>query len=203
MIIDKDDFYITSDLHFGHKLVAQNIRGFDTTQEHDDVIEENIMRTVPKGALLLVLGDISVHQDEYALERIEKIKNILNLTLVLTPGNHDMIHPMFGIEKNLKYSKMYNAVFDLISPEIKSSYKSKSAVFTHYHAYESEYTQTFNHLRAKPDPTLWDFIVHGHDHGGKQVGYHQVNVALEHTDLKPISSRYLCDLLEDSKNVYL
>lgn len=201
MIIDKDDFYVTSDLHFGHKLVAQDIRGFATTQEHDDVVEENIMSCVPKGSLFIILGDLSVHQDEYALEILQRIKEKLDLTLVLTPGNHDMIHSMFGLEKNLQYAKMYRDVFDLIVPEVKSSYKSRSAVFTHYHAYESEHTQTFNHLRAQPDPKLWDFIIHGHNHGGEQIGYRQVNVALEHTALQPVSSQQLTDLLEQSKSI--
>lgn len=43
-----ETFWTVSDLHLGHRLVA-GMRGFDTTEEHDRVVQENL-REVPDGA---------------------------------------------------------------------------------------------------------------------------------------------------------
>ena len=41
------------------------------------------------------LTHISVHEDTYALEKLAEVKSARNLTMILTPGNHDQIHPKF------------------------------------------------------------------------------------------------------------
>ena len=50
--------FYTSDLHLGHAKVAE-IRGFDSLQEHDQTIIDNLDRQVGKRDTLWILGDIS------------------------------------------------------------------------------------------------------------------------------------------------
>lgn len=49
-----DLFWTVSDLHFGHRLVAE-LRGFTDTDEHDRVVLDHL-REVPDGSVLLCLG---------------------------------------------------------------------------------------------------------------------------------------------------
>jgi calcineurin-like phosphoesterase family protein len=53
---------IISDTHFGHNN-AIKWRPFKTIQEHDEVIYNNIIKTVNKNDVLWILGDVCLHPD--------------------------------------------------------------------------------------------------------------------------------------------
>ena len=89
-------FWTVSDLHLGHRLVSE-LRGFASTDQHDDVIVNNL-REIPDGATLVCLGDISVRRDDEALQRLGELKREKSFRMILVPGNHDRVHPMCGMD---------------------------------------------------------------------------------------------------------
>lgn len=117
---DLDRTFFVSDLHLGHPLVSRK-RGFSTTDAHDEYIIGAIRRVTPNGANLIVMGDITVRREDYALEVIDQLKHELELSsLILLPGNHDMVHPMCGLDQNLRWSAPFNAVFDYITLQLET-----------------------------------------------------------------------------------
>lgn len=70
--------FVIADLHFGHKKLAE-LRGFDSTQAHDDAIVAAWNRTVRSADSVYVLGDV------FRLERVAD----LNGNKKLAMGNHD------------------------------------------------------------------------------------------------------------------
>lgn len=70
--------FVIADLHFGHVLVS-GLRGFQTTQEHDDTLVKNWNLLVSKKDTVYVLGDV------FRLDRVLELNGIKKLAL----GNHD------------------------------------------------------------------------------------------------------------------
>ncbi len=77
--------FFYSDPHFGHKNLANNIRGFSDIDEHDEFLIKQFNSIVKsKHDLTYILGDITLekHQNYYLLDR-------LNGRKVVVGGNHD------------------------------------------------------------------------------------------------------------------
>src|SRR6266542_3688669 len=79
------DVFITSDTHFGHKLLV-NMRGFSSWWEHDNALIEAWNSRVGKGDVVYHLGDFMMPQ---FTKRAEEILNQLNGTKLLIRGNHE------------------------------------------------------------------------------------------------------------------
>ena len=79
--------YFTSDLHFGHdKEFLWGARGFQSSQEHDEVVIERINSIVKPDDHLFILGDLMLGQDDEG--GIAKVKR-LNGYKIFIYGNHD------------------------------------------------------------------------------------------------------------------
>lgn len=185
-MLTTEDFYVTSDLHLGHRFVSK-LRGFESTEDHDKVIIDNLM-ALPDGATIIILGDISVRKDLDALNTLEEIKKIKGFTLVLTPGNHDKVHPMDSSSE--EWEPLYAEVFDQVSTMIYAAINRRKLVFTHYPVWGSiAMNPEFETERTKqwwaPDLHATT-VVHGHTHSAEPVARGHVNVALEAHDMKPI-----------------
>lgn len=75
---------IASDLHLGHKNIAKYRVKFKTSEEHDEIVFDNLASNVNKRDSLIFLGDVCFTQ--YWLDKIDSI-NCVKKTLIL--GNHD------------------------------------------------------------------------------------------------------------------
>ncbi|MGO1949984.1 MAG: metallophosphoesterase, partial [Mycobacteriaceae bacterium] len=124
-----DLFWTVSDLHFGHRLVAE-LRGFTDTDEHDRVVLDHL-REVPDGSVLLCLGDISVRKDAYALDQLGVLKAEKDLTMWLVPGNHHRVHPMFGWDSVAEWTPRYREVFDVIALDFQVRVRHWQVLMTH------------------------------------------------------------------------
>lgn len=84
------DFFI-ADTHFFHDAVAAH-RGFQTTEQHNRTIIDNIVHATRPGDTIFFVGDVVGRTDdaEAALELIDH--NLHNRTLRLISGNHDPVH---------------------------------------------------------------------------------------------------------------
>lgn len=88
--------YFISDLHFGHKGMAQKYRKFQDEFSHDEHIIEQWNKTVKsKKDLTFILGDITMKKSfyYYQLDRLNGKKKVIL-------GNHDRIQ---DVHELLKY----------------------------------------------------------------------------------------------------
>lgn len=183
------DFWITSDLHLGHPLISGK-RGFSTTDAHDSTIL-GALYELPRGATFICLGDISVGKDKYALDMLLTLKYARDLTMVLTPGNHDKCHPKFGVKSMFKWTPRYQQVFDLVAPEFVLERQGRSLLFTHLPRLEDAHrSERLTRWIARDG---FDCIIHGHTHSDVPIDGKHVNLCLEATNLRPIHSEELWD----------
>ena len=186
-MFDPSDFWITSDLHLGHPLVTHN-RGFTETYHHDSTVMAALSE-LPDNATLVCLGDISVRKDQYALDKLAELKSAKDLSLILTPGNHDKCHPMFGVESQLMWLPQYQAVFDIVVENFQLNHDGLDVLFTHIPRTDDPYRKgALNRWIARDG---FDCVVHGHTHSDQLLAPHHVNVSLEATDFHPIHSSEL------------
>jgi calcineurin-like phosphoesterase family protein len=77
----------TADLHLGHpKIIKYDGRPFDSVEEHDDTIIDNINSVTKKGDVLYVLGDFCWARTTDDVNRyIDRLNGNIHLVL----GNHD------------------------------------------------------------------------------------------------------------------
>lgn len=83
--------WFTSDLHFGHLLMSKT-RCFNSMEDHDLSIAENINKVVRKKDKLYILGDLAFTETGLSNARLIQCTNI---ELIL--GNHDK----YSVEKYL------------------------------------------------------------------------------------------------------
>ena len=200
--IQNENFYITSDLHLGHRFVSR-LRGFDNPNQHDDAVVQNIYDVVDDGSTLIILGDISCRADDHALNILKKVKADKKLKMILTPGNHDKCHTMFGssaINWHIKYAE----VFDVIMNEF---YMFNDVLFTHYPIWGGD---AMNIEHENPKGGMWapkasdhenHIICHGHTHNDRAVNKRHVNVNLESCDLNPISKKTLLERIKKARKM--
>jgi calcineurin-like phosphoesterase family protein len=153
--------FITSDLHFGHELVA-NLRGFDTTAEHDDALAEQWHKVVRQDDTVFVLGDVVGRSKDwtYALDRIDKLPGVKHLV----SGNHDSCS---SIHRNgWQHQREALRVFESVRDFARIKFRRHTVLMSHY-PYDDDHTEGVRYaeyrLRDEGLPLL-----HGHTHRQKQ-----------------------------------
>ena len=190
-------FWTVSDLHLGHHLVSE-LRGFVSTEQHDEVILENL-RVIPDGATLVCLGDISVRRDDEALQRLGELKREKSFTMILVPGNHDRVHPMCGMDSVMEWTPKYREVFDVISLDLQVRIGRWLVLLTHIPRAVGEFAVVDPHQTDKL--ARWaaregfECTVHGHTHSDVAIRPKNVNVSLEATGLRPVSPTALEEMV--------
>lgn len=116
--------FFIGDTHFGHKLIA-DIRGFSSTEEHDEQMIENWNSVVRAKDTVWHLGDVAFGKDNLAcIERCNGHKK-------LVMGNHDQY-------ATNEYMKYFSKLFGVI--------RYKQMVLSHapIHPNEMEYRWQYN-----------------------------------------------------------
>ena len=110
--------FVISDLHLSHENMAKH-RGFNSIEEHDNLIISNWNKTVTKRDVVYVLGDITMETPKpyYLLDKLNGIKKIVG-------GNHDLPQ---HITELLKHVHSFCGM-----------YKYKGFMLTHCPIHESE-----------------------------------------------------------------
>lgn len=130
--------FFISDLHLGHKNICK-FRPFDSVEEHDEYIKDNILSGISKRSKLYLDGDIAF-TDEAGDWIVDKLlKYCPNTVIVL--GNHDSSE---GRENIIKYAQAGIKLHGLTT--------YKDAWLSHCPIHPDE-------MRKKA------FNIHGHTHG--------------------------------------
>tara|TARA_R110000782_G_scaffold270483_1_gene371853 strand:+ start:44938 stop:45462 length:525 start_codon:yes stop_codon:yes gene_type:complete len=160
--------FFISDLHLGHKNICK-FRPFDSVEEHDEHIKDNLLSSLTKRSKLFILGDVAF-TDESGDWIVELAKHTPNMTIVL--GNHDSDRSC-GRRNMLKYMQAGIKLHGL------TTYKDA----------------WLSHCPIHPDEMRKKIMnIHGHTHSNnvKAIGYSKLddaryfNVSCENIDYKPI-----------------
>ncbi len=160
--------FFISDLHLGHKNICK-FRPFDSVEEHDEYIKENLLTSLTKRSKLFILGDVAF-TEEAGDWVVELAKHTPNTTIVL--GNHDSDRSC-GRRNMLKYMQAGIKLHGLTT--------YKDAWLSHCPIHPDE-------MRKK------SLNIHGHTHGNnvRYFSHHNsediryFNVSCENVDYKPI-----------------
>lgn len=191
------NIYFTSDLHFGHRLVAK-IRGFgdddEATARHDGAICDNWRSTVTDRDVVYVLGDLCISDLANALGLLDMLPGKKHLIW----GNHDAGHPM---HKNWRSQQgRFLDVFATANVHATVKLGQQKLMLSHF-PYDGD-TDGRDHDRHE-EWRLRDAgipLIHGHVHSSTQftassIGTPQVHVGVDAWGLKPVDLRRVQDLL--------
>ena len=199
--IEKRNIWFISDSHFGHSGICRgtthwrvddengnkiiplsSVRDFDTVEEMNETMVNNINDCVSRNDILFHLGDWSFGGIEKVSEFREKINcNTIHLLL----GNHDDY-----IENNKNnVRRLFTTVNEYIELKIGKNKGSKNFILFHYPI------SSWNHLRRN------GFMLHGHDHlkGDKRFGNgKRMDVGIcGSPEFRPYHLDEIIDLLKD------
>lgn len=180
----------TSDLHLGHRKVAE-LRGFEHVEEHDETVLDGLYDTLNVGDSLWILGDLSsggsVGQ-RLALNHLKQLSLDLRISLHLIAGNHDGVHPMH--RNALKWDEEYRRVFESVQPFARRKIDGVYVWLSHFpwrgggdHTEDERYPV----VRLNDDGTSW--LMHGHTHSSEAIDHpgRMLNIGVDAWDLKPVS----------------
>ena len=168
---------LTSDLHLGHKGITKYRTQFSSSEEHDEVIFDNLLSSINKRDTLYLRGDIC-----FTKEWLHRFRTEVPQYTKLILGNHDLER---GITIQ-DVANSYNSVGSLLS--------KRNIWFSHCPIHPKE-------LRGRTHN------IHGHLHNkvverpvieyGNCVGTEKdpryINVCVEHTDWKPVAFKKLIE----------
>jgi calcineurin-like phosphoesterase family protein len=146
--------YYTSDLHFGHRLVA-GLRGFDNTDDHDQAIISHWYDTVNNDDIVYVLGDLAINNPTRAIGIVSELPGRKRLIW----GNHDFGHPMRRDAP--RWTKWYSQAFEYTAPFGRRRINGRNVLLSHFPYTEDRDTARFMQYRL---PDMGEYLLHGHLH---------------------------------------
>lgn len=156
--------YWIADLHLGHEKVAK-LRGFESTEEHDDTIIDQLMK-LRLDDEVWILGDISSGRKEGEEKALKTLREIgfWGVTFHLIAGNHDSVS---SIHRNgYKHQREWLEVLDSIQQFGRMKFNGHQILMSHYpYARSGDGTNrdTVRYLEYRlPDTGLP--LIHGHTH---------------------------------------
>lgn len=158
--------YLIADLHLGHKNVVKWRSGFNSHEEHDELILGNLHATVKKRDFLYILGDVAFSEE--ALKELKKFTDRVTTHLIL--GNHDT-------EKRVPQDMLF------------SCFKSVSSLKSYKNTWLSHAPIHQDELRGK-------FNIHGHTHSHIIDDPRYLNVCAEQIEYKPIEFRVAREIID-------
>lgn len=181
--------FFTSDLHFGHKMVAE-LRGFDDPEAHDQAIIDRWNATVTKRDQVWVLGDVAVSSPTRALTLIQSLPG----TKHLISGNHDGCHPMHS--KFTRQLHVYLEAFESVSPFVRRKMAGTEVFLCHF-PYEVD-----RGIEARyPQYRLHDLgaqLLHGHTHSvERRTSDHEIHVGVDAWDLTPVPMETIIEMINE------
>jgi calcineurin-like phosphoesterase family protein len=154
--------YVTGDTHFAHKWVIKySNRPFETYEQMDAAIIDNINNVVEVKDTLIHVGDFAMYKKYEEYRKRIKCKNI-----ILCRGNHD-----HDISRN-----RLETIFSRVEDIFVLKHEGKVYVFSHYP------------FKVWPQRHYGAFNVHGHCHGNLvNPEPNSIDVGVDCTDFSPIS----------------
>lgn len=155
--------YFYSDLHFGHRFIAE-LRKFQDEFYHDEYIIDMWNRTVNKNDTVYILGDLSMHDEN----QYKKLERLLGNKKVIG-GNHD------GGKGWIRAVLPY--VTEIAGVKKYSQKGFPAVILSHMPIHPIEFDYNFN---------KFFYNIHGHIHNAYKIDDPRyINVSAEAIDYIP------------------
>lgn len=177
--------WFTSDLHFGHRFVS-GLRGFDSTDEHDERLVSEWSRRVGKDDQVWVLGDLAVSSPARALEIVRSLPGVKHLIA----GNHDGCHPMHRDAH--KQQAKYLSVFASVQAFARRRIDGAEVLLSHFPYAKDRHEARYMQYRLR-DEGAW--LLHGHTHGTERLEGREIHVGVDAWGLAPVPIHVIADLM--------
>jgi calcineurin-like phosphoesterase family protein len=191
----------TADTHIGHKFVSE-IRGFETTEEHDAFLAEQWDATVRPSDIVYVLGDIAINpKRDWAFEWFANRPGTKHLIM----GNHDAVHPLFGSRALREQSRPVDGVrkgwevFRTMNQFAMTTINGQKVMMSHF-PYRGEgnreLEERYSEYRLRDEGLP---LLHGHTHSSSRIGSVRslsVQVGVDAWDFTPVSEAQVVEALE-------
>lgn len=191
------DIFYTSDLHIGHRLVA-NIRGYNSgdpvadTASHDARLAAIWDSTVSAGDQVYVLGDISINGSQHALDWFAARNGIKHLIA----GNHDPVHPMHRTSQ--KILPKWLEVFETIQPFARRRLDGREFLLSHfpYMSWGDGLDREGSRYNQYRLPDYGMPLLHGHTHGTEKAHGHSLHVGVDAWAGIPVAQQLVLEWLK-------
>lgn len=181
--------WFTSDLHVGHKLLAQ-IRGFgDDTDAHDAHLAEQWDRLVRPVDQVWVLGDVTGRRGDeqrglYWMMQRPGVKHLI-------AGNHDSCHPLH--HQSHKALPAYLTAFATVQQSATRKILGHRVLLSHFPYGTNpgaDHTETVRYPEWRfPDTGRW--LLHGHTHSTVQQRGRELHVGVDAHGLAPLPLKWV------------
>jgi calcineurin-like phosphoesterase family protein len=152
--------YFTADTHFCHRMVA-DLRGFGSSEEHDEAIIANWNRVVRPSDLVWHLGDVGLGNEARILAQAAR----LNGHKQLITGNHDACWP--GNRGARSRQRRWLEVFESVQAFARIRLEGRPVLLSHF-PYEDDHTDERRHGQYRlRDEGMW--LLHGHTHRDNRI----------------------------------
>ncbi|UJQ87174.1 phosphoesterase [Arthrobacter phage BaileyBlu] len=180
--------YFHSDWHLNHDFVA-GTRGFDSAEEHDEWLIDQINSRVTKRDHLWVLGDVFMGSVSAGLDKVSRIQGVKHLVL----GNHDAAHPMHRRGRN--HLRRFLDVFDSVQLHAETRLPGGRKVMLSHFPYEGDHTSEdrYAQWRLRDEGA---FLVHGHVHDEWFQRGRQINVGVDVLAHGPVPASGLASAID-------
>jgi len=179
--------WFTSDLHFGHRLVA-GLRGFgEDVDAHDAALVKNWCRVVHPKDQVWVLGDIAVSSPYSALELVAELPGRKHLIA----GNHDACHPMH--REAHRFQKNYLMAFESVQAFARRRIAGQEVLLSHFPYDKDRFEVRYTQYRLR-DEGRW--LLHGHTHLADQRREgREIHVGVDAWDFTPVNLNTIYELM--------
>ena len=158
-IAKPENIYITSDLHYNHKNICrgtttwdrasleEDTRPFNTLEEMNKTLVDNINSAVPEDGLLIIAGDLSFQGES----SIYKLISSLNVNkIILQEGNHDHLIRRSKELQNLFYTFEQIGFYKFAQYDLVISHYP----ILHWHKQSSDTIHLHGHCHGKESNIL-------------------------------------------------
>lgn len=159
--------YFIGDLHFGHKNILKYRNQFDSIEQHDDTIMDNILSATSKRDSIWLMGDILFDKESIKYMR-EISSHVKSLNWVL--GNHDT-------DRRERLQTVQQVIDEGLCSRVGAIFKRSGYWLTHAPIHPLE-------LRGYKN-------IHGHVHSATISDDRYFNVSCENTNFTPVSKEGL------------
>jgi len=162
--------WFTSDFHLGHNNIRNLCsRPYQSVEEMDDNLIENVNEAAKENHELFFLGDFSLCRKDRLKRYMERIV-CRKKTLIV--GNHDTMRPQWYVENGWQLASPYPLVVlgSIILSHRMQPLPPESAFF-------NLFGHVHNHMPHRPDPR-------------------HMNVSCDVTDFRPVNLEYVLDQIK-------
>lgn len=185
------DVWFTSDLHFGHRYVAE-LRGFPTPEDHDHHLIQAFNARVKPSDIVWILGDLSSGGSAATRHALDKLA-YMNGHKRLIAGNHDPIHPMNRDAH--KWANEFAREFEYVSPFARVSINGTRVMLSHFPYTADRKEQRYGQYRLRDEGMP---LIHGHLHVSSQVtSPREIHVGVDAWGLAPVRADEIEALLNE------